>query len=102
MPLIRRVPKFGFNNPSRVEFQIVNVSTLETLIAGGRLTAGKITPETLYAAGAISKKSMPVKILAHGDLKSKIEITANGFSKSALQKIEASGGKAITISSVHT
>lgn len=99
MPLIRRVPKFGFRNPSRVEYQIVNLARLEGLVAAGKLPVGKVTPDMLYVAGAISKKSVPVKILGEGDLKSKLEITANAFSKSAIKKIEGLGGKAITISS---
>jgi len=99
MPLIRRVPKFGFTSPFRVEYQVVNVATLEKLLAGGKLAKGTITPAILYAAGAVSKKSVPVKILGEGELKSKLEINAHAFSKSAIEKIEAAGGKAITISS---
>ncbi len=100
MPLIRRVPKFGFTNPSRVEFQVINVARLEELAAGGKLPAGKVTPATLYASGVISKRSAPLKILGEGELKSKLEITADAFSKSALKKIEGAGGKAIIISAV--
>ncbi len=99
MPLIRRVPKFGFKSPFRIEYQIVNVSTLEKLFAGGKLANGTVTPEVLYTVGAVSKKSAPVKILGEGDLKSKLEISAHAFSKSAVEKIEGAGGKAITISS---
>ena len=99
MPLIRRIPKFGFTSPFRVEFQVVNVATIEKLLASKKLAGGGITPETLYASGTISKKSAPVKILGEGELKAKIEITAHAFSKSAVAKIEAAGGKAIIISS---
>jgi large subunit ribosomal protein L15 len=97
MPLVRRVPKFGFTNVLRVEYQKVNVSRLEEFAAAGKITDGKINPELLYNLGAVSKKSLPIKILGDGDLKSKLEITANLFSKTAVQKIEAAGGKAITI-----
>jgi large subunit ribosomal protein L15 len=97
MPLVRRVPKFGFTNVLRVEYQKVNVSRLEEFVAAGKIKDGKINPELLYALGAVSKKSLPIKILGDGDLKSKLEITANLFSKTAVQKIEAAGGKAITI-----
>ena len=98
MPLIRRVPKFGFHSPFRIEYQIVNVSTLEKLVNDGKVSSGKVTPELLYTLGAISKKSQPVKILGEGDLKSKLEISAHAFSKAAIQKIESVGGKAITTS----
>jgi large subunit ribosomal protein L15 len=98
MPLSRRVPKFGFHNPLKAEYQIVNISTLEKLGNSGKFTNGKVDPEILYNVGAVSKKSVPVKILGDGDLKSKLEVTAHSFSKSAVQKIEAVGGKAITIS----
>jgi len=98
MPLIRRVPKFGFHPPFRIEFRTVNVSLLEKLAAGGKFAEGKVTPEVLYTVGAVSKKSAPVKILGDGDLKAKLEITAHAFSKSALEKIAQAGGKATTIS----
>jgi large subunit ribosomal protein L15 len=98
MPLIRRVPKFGFHNPFRKEFQVVNVRAIGLLIEKGQLSDGKVNPEILYALGAISKKNIPVKILGNGDIKVKLEVTAHSFSKSALQKIENAGGKVITIS----
>lgn len=100
MPLIRRVPKFGFHSPFRVEYEIVNVESLEKLAVNGKLADGKVTPEVLYAVGAVSKKSAPIKILGNGELKAKLEIRAHAFSKSAIQKIEAAGGKAETITSV--
>jgi large subunit ribosomal protein L15 len=93
MPLTRRIPKFGFHSPFRVEYQAVNVSTLEKLSADGKLQDGKVTPEVLFALGTISKKNMPVKILGDGDLKSKLVVTAHAFSRSASEKIEAAGGK---------
>jgi len=98
MPLIRRVPKFGFHSPFRTEYQVVNVGTLGQLAEKGKLADGKVNPEILYSSGAISKKKTPVKILGNGDVKVKMEVTAHSFSKSALQKIENAGGKAITIS----
>lgn len=94
MPLSRRIPKFGFTNPFRVEYQGVNVVTLEKLSTDGKLSDGTITRDILYRLGVISKKNMPVKILGTGDLKAKLDITADAFSKSAVQKIEAVGGKA--------
>lgn len=99
MPLVRRIPKFGFVPPHRLEYQIVNVSTLNTLVESKIITDGKVNPDVLFRAGAIQKKSAPVKILGDGDLKSKLEINAHAFSKSALQKIEKAGGTAVNLSS---
>ena len=99
MPLVRRIPKFGFHSPFRVEYQVLNVQTLEKLAADGKLSGGKVTPEILYTVGAVAKKSAPVKILGNGELKSKLDVTAHSFSKSASEKITAAGGKANLISS---
>jgi len=97
MPLTRRVPKFGFTPRNRVEQQIVNLSVLEELVSKKRIDA-VVSPETLYNAGAISKKDVPVKILGDGELKSKLQVSAHAFSKSAKEKIEAVGGTATVLS----
>lgn len=97
MPLNRRIPKFGFRNPFRVEYQIVNLSTLGKLAEAGKLTGGVVTPEVLYKLGAVSKKSQPVKILGDGTLSQKLDVSANAFSASALEKIKAAGGAAKTL-----
>ncbi len=97
MPLVRRVPKFGFHSPFKKAYQIVNVKQLESLVTRGRVPDGKISPETLYQLGAVSKKHVPVKVLGGGELKSKLEVTAHAFAKSAIQKIESAGGKAIVL-----
>jgi large subunit ribosomal protein L15 len=94
MPLTRRVPKFGFTSRNRTELQIVNVETLGILVEKKKLAGGVVTPEILYKTGTIAKKNVPVKILGDGDLKVKLEVTAHAFSRSALTKIEAAGGKA--------
>ena len=94
MPLTRRVPKFGFTPRNRTEMQVVNLETLGILVEKKKLTGGVVTPEVLYKTGTIAKKNVPVKILGVGDLKVKLDITAHAFSKSALTKIEAAGGKA--------
>ena len=98
MPLVRRVPKFGFTNPFRKVYQIVNVGTLEKLAASGKISDGKITPGVLYSKGAVSKSSLPVKVLGQGELKARLEVSVHSFSESAVKKIEAVGGKAIKIS----
>ena len=97
MPLTRRLPKFGFTPRNRVEMQIVNVETLEKLVAAKKLS-GPVTPESLYQAGAISKKSEKVKVLGNGELKTKLEVSAHSFSKSAVTKIEAAGGTVTVLS----
>jgi large subunit ribosomal protein L15 len=98
MPLTRRVPKFGFKPRARVEYQIVNLHTIERLVADKRIDGGVVSPEILYAAGAIAKKNEPVKILGEGEVKSKLAISAHAFSKSARTKIEAAGGTATVLS----
>lgn len=92
MPLVRRVPKFGFNNPFRVEYQVVNVGTLQAMSENGKLNENIVTPELLYQIGIISKKNEPVKILGNGILKTKLEIHTHAVSESAKQKIESAGG----------
>lgn len=97
MPLYRRIPKFGFNNPFRKEYSIANLSRLALLIDNGRIDASEpITPELLEEAGAIRSADL-VKILGDGDIDVAVEISAHAFSKSAREKIEAAGGTAHTI-----
>lgn len=100
MPLNRRIPKFGFKSPFRVEFQVVNVSTLGKLAEAGKLADGIVNPAVLYKIGAVAKKSAPVKILGDGNLTAKLQVTANAFSKSASEKIAAAGGKVETIPAI--
>ena len=92
MPLSRRVPKFGFKSRNREEVQVVNVENLERVVAEKKMSGTVVTPEVMYSLGLIAKKSVPVKILGNGDLKSKLEVSAHAFSKSAVAKIEAAGG----------
>lgn len=86
MPLHRRLPKRGFNNIFRTEYAIVNVSTLEAL------EGNKFDPQALLDLGVIHKLKDGLKILGSGDLKRKITVKANVFSKSAIEKIQAAGG----------
>lgn len=90
MPIQRRLPKRGFKNYCRKEYQIVNVGTLE------KIEAEEITLQTLVEKGVIKNTTTPVKILGDGELTKKISVSANAFSKKAQQKIEAAGGR-ITI-----
>ena len=90
MPIQRRLPKFGFKNPTRVEYQPVNVSALEKLAQAQGVT--EINLSTLVDAGLVKGAGL-VKILGNGELTAKLDVTANAFSKSAIAKIEAAGGK---------
>lgn len=91
MPLKQRIPKFGFTNVFRKEIQIVNVADL------ARCKANEITPDTLKAAGLIRKTDVPVKILGNGEVTGALTVKAAAFSKSAVAKLEAAGGKAEVI-----
>ena len=94
MPIQRRLPKFGFTNRNRVEYKGINVSSLQELAEKANLTA--INIEILIEAGYVSRNEL-VKILGNGDLKAGLEVSAHAFSKSAVEKIEAAGGKTVII-----
>jgi large subunit ribosomal protein L15 len=95
MPLTRRVPKRGFKNPHRKEYAIVNLGSLERF-------DGKepVTLDSLKAIGLISGSAAAVKILGEGKIKKALTIQAHKFSKSAVEKIQAQGGKAEVLGSV--
>ncbi len=93
MPLQRLIPKRGFKSPFRKEYQPVNIYSLNNLANKVELTDNKITPDILLKHRLISNKNLPVKILGVGELKAKLNVEAHAFSKSALEKIEAAGGK---------
>ena len=92
MPLQRRLPKFGFKNPTRVEFRPVNLGDIQKL--SDKIGTTVITLDTMVEAGLASSKEL-VKVLGFGTVSSKLEISADAFSKAAVSKIEAAGGKAI-------
>jgi len=94
MPLQRRVPKFGFKNPNKVEYKAINLDALESLV---ELTKAKSVDIDLLSSNGLVGKNDRVKILGRGELKSKIEVKAHAFSKSAIEAIEKAGGKAITM-----
>ena len=91
MPLVRRVPKYGFKNINRVEYKAVNISTLQELAEKKKLK--KIDVQTLIDNGIISRKSL-VKILGNGKLTVKLDVKAHAFSESAKKAIEALEGTA--------
>ncbi len=91
MPLQRRVPKFGFKNINRVDYKGINLDTIQELV--DKINPKNITVEILVENGLANKKDL-VKILGRGELKSKITISAHGFSAKAKTTIEDLGGKA--------
>jgi large subunit ribosomal protein L15 len=90
MPLQRRVPKFGFTNIFKKEYQVVNLENLQNL--SEKFTDQVLNAEALKKYGLVSSSKKPIKILGNGEIKVKVQIEANAYSKSALEKIEAAGG----------
>src|SRR5579884_3370041 len=88
MPLHRRLPKRGFHNPFRVEYQVVNLADL------ANLGEKEITPEVLRKSRLVKGKNSLIKVLGDGELKGAITVHAHKFSKSAQEKITKAGGKA--------
>ncbi|MDD5425442.1 MAG: 50S ribosomal protein L15 [candidate division Zixibacteria bacterium] len=87
MPLHRRLPKFGFTNIFKKEYQVVNLAALD------RCEPGEVTADTLLKAGLVKNTSIPIKILGNGEVQKAFTIKAAAFSKAAIAKIEAAGGK---------
>jgi large subunit ribosomal protein L15 len=94
MPLVRRVPKFGFKNINRVEFTAVNLDVLQNLVSKSGSTV--VDFATLRANGLASKNDN-IKVLGRGELTTAIEVHAHAFSQSAVEAIEKAGGKVVTL-----
>jgi large subunit ribosomal protein L15 len=94
MPLHRRVPKRGFNNIFRTEYDVVNLDQIESRFD----TGASVTPETLRAAGLVSSKTSLVKVLGRGEVTKALNVQAHKFSGKAAEKLAAAGGKAEAIS----
>ena len=90
MPLQRRVPKFGFRSPNRIETKPINLDTLQQICDKSKVIEINID---YFIKNGLAKKSDVIKVLSRGKLKSKINITAHYFSKSAIKSIEEVGGK---------
>lgn len=95
MPLQRRVPKFGFKNINRKEFQGVNLDILQQLVEDGKIK-DTVSLEVLMKNGLVGKNDL-VKILGRGELKAKLNITVHKFTATAKAAIEKAGGEAVTI-----
>ena len=94
MPIQRRLPKFGFKNPTRVEYKAVNLAALQALADATGLNEFGVAE--IISAGLAGKNDL-VKVLGNGELTAALTVTAHAFSKSAIAKIEAAGGKAVVI-----
>jgi len=90
MPLHRRVPKRGFHNPFRVEYEVVNLDTIEARFDAGTV----VTPELLREHRLVQSADKPVKVLGRGDIAKKLTVRAHKFSGKAAEKIAAAGGAA--------
>ena len=95
MPLQRRVPKFGFTNINRKEYQGINLDKLQSLVDSGKIT-DTVNLDILVTNRLASKNDL-VKILGGGELKAKLNITVHKFTASAKAAIEAAGGEAVTL-----
>ncbi len=92
MPIQRRLPKWGFTNPTRVEYLAVNLAAIEKLAVASGLK--EIGIDEMKSAGLAGKNDL-IKVLGNGEISAAVTVTANAFSKSAIAKIEAAGGKAV-------
>jgi large subunit ribosomal protein L15 len=90
MPLQRRLPKRGFHNPFRKEFHIINLGQLETRFDAGAV----VDAEALRAKGLVRNLTLPIKVLADGELSKALTVKADRFSAAARQRLEAAGGRA--------
>jgi large subunit ribosomal protein L15 len=96
MPLFMRLPKRGFNNKFRVEYDVVNVAVLENFEAGS-----VITPKVIDKCGIHKLRFDRLKVLGDGELTKKFEVHAHKFTKSAQEKIEKAGGTCVVIATAH-
>jgi len=93
MPLHRRVPKRGFHNPFRVEYEVVNLDSLAATFDAGTV----VTPELLRERGLVTGRTRPVKVLGRGEVGKALTVRAHKFSGKAAEKIAAAGGNAEAI-----
>lgn len=93
MPLQRRLPKFGFHNPFRREFSVVNLGQLESRFDAGAVVDGA----ALHASGLVRNLKLPIKILADGTLTKPLTVKAHKFSAAAVERLQAAGGTAEVI-----
>lgn len=93
MPLYQRLPKRGFNKPNAKKYAVVNLGLIEKFIAEGKLDAkAEINEDALVASGLVRRKLDGVRVLAKGEIASKVTLNVTGASKSAVEAVEKAGG----------
>ena len=96
LPLHRRMPKRGFHNPFRKQYQVINLGRLQAAIEAGKIDVSKpVTAETLAAARVVGRRGEGVRLLAKGELTTKLTIEVAGASEAAVKAVEAAGGKVV-------
>lgn len=95
MPLQRRLPKFGFNNPNRVEYKVLNLDDLQNL---SEVHSTKVMDLNFFLTHGLVSKNSLIKILGRGEIKAGMQVTAHAFSETAKQNIEQAGGSTNLIS----
>ena len=95
MPLQRRIPKFGFKNPNRVEYRVINLDNIQTLL--DQYPTEVVDHQYLADHGIIATTKRLVKVLGRGEIKSKVEVRLNKFSQSARTAIEGAGGAVVEL-----
>ncbi|APX12498.1 50S ribosomal protein L15 [Tateyamaria omphalii] len=97
MPLYQRLPKRGFNKPNRKAFAVVNLGLIQKFIDAGKIDAGKaIDEDALIASGLVRRKLDGIRVLAKGEITTKVELAVTGASKSAVEAVEKAGGSLTT------
>jgi len=93
MPLYRRLPKRGFNQPNRKEYAVVNLGLIQKFVDAGKIDAkAPITEDVLVASGLLRRKRDGVRVLAKGDITAKLDLTVTGASAAAVAAVEKAGG----------
>jgi len=97
MPLYQRLPKRGFNKPNQKKFAVVNLGLIEKFIEAGKLDAkAEINEDALVASGLVRRKLDGIRVLAKGEISSKVTLKVTGASKSAVEAVEKAGGSITT------
>lgn len=97
MPLYQRLPKRGFNKPNRKAFAVVNLGLIQKFIDAGKIDAKKaIDEDALIASGLVRRKLDGIRVLAKGEITTKVELAVTGASKSAVEAVEKAGGSLTT------
>ena len=103
MPIYRRLPKRGFKNPFRKEYAVINLGDVQAAIESGRIGAGgEINENALREAGLVGKKRLRIRLLARGEIKSKVTMKVAGASKTAMSAVEKADGIVILEEAIET